>query len=371
MLDALLVYVAMLGLTNYWEQNHKYVDGGSYPHLFKFFFLPLYTFIWIIALYLSNGYEKPYKTSRIIRGVVWGTLFILVLYALLPEEYRYSRAIILFGSLLAIIVFLFTRIITHFILYKNFLFDQGNTKRTIIVGSNEESIRVEQLIKSTRQNIDVIGYIFTDSNDNNFSEKALGSLSQLMDIISIYQIREVIFCAKDISSSQIIDHMSLVNTMPVDFKIAPPESEFIIGSNSIHRSGELYVVDLNVINKPVNRRNKRLLDVTISLFFLIISPLLILLQKEPHHFFKNIWDILKGKKSWVGFATQDNSKYIKQLPVIKKGIFHPADATLIKTKDQRIIYHLDILYAKDYHIKNDITIIFKNLRNLGRKPIEK
>ena len=368
LLDALLIYAAMLGLTAYWEHNHKYIDGGAYPPLFKFFFLPLYTFIWIMAVYFSNGYEKPYKTSKIIRGVIWGTLFILVLYALLPEAYRYSRAIILFGSLLATFIFLFTRILSHFLEYKNFLLDQGNTKRTIIVGSNEEARRVEQLIKSTQKNIDVIGYIFTDSADKNLSEKTLGPLPQLTDIVSIYQIREVIFCAKDISSSQIIDQMSLVNTMPVDFKIAPPESEFIIGSNSIHRSGELYVVDLNVINKPANRRNKRLLDISMSLIFLFTSPLLFILQTNAHHFFRNIWEVLIGNKSWVGFATQENSKFKKQLPLIKKGIFHSADDKSIKTDDQRILYHLDILYAKDYHVANDMIIILKNLRNLGRKP---
>lgn len=365
-LDALLIYAAMLGLTAYWEQNHKYVEGGGYPMMFKLVFLPLYVLTWVVAVHLSAGYERPYKSSRIIRGVAWGTLFILVLYALLPEEFRYSRAIILFGSLLSVFIFLFTRITAHFIRYKNLAFEQGARKRVMIVGSEEECKRVEELIRTTQSSTDIIGYVSSDVSSKNTTIQHLGSLSQVTDLIHIYQVQEVIFCGKDITSSQIIDQMSLINATDVDFKIAPPESEFIIGSNSIHRSGELYVVDLNAINKPVNRRNKRLLDIFLSLVFIMMSPLLWMIQKQPAGFFKNTLLVLTGRKTWVSYAALGDSTSDNRLPKIKPGILHPADATGISIQDEQTLRHLDMLYAKDYNTSIDLNIILRNLRNLGR-----
>ena len=59
----------------------------------------------------------------------------------------------------------------------------------------------------------------------------------------------------------------------VDFKIAPPESLSIIGSNSINTAGDLYTIHFNSIGKESNRRNKRLFDVVSSLLLLITFPL--------------------------------------------------------------------------------------------------
>lgn len=366
MIDVMLIYAAMLGLTAYWEKNHKYLDGGGYPMMFKQVFLPLYVLIWVGAVYLSAGYEKPYKSGRIIRGVALGTLIILVFYALLPEEFRYSRAIIIFGSLLSVFIFLLTRITAHFIRYKTLAFEQGVRKRVMIVGSEEECKRVEELIRATQSSTDIIGYVSPDLTTRNASIQYLGSLLQVTDLIHIYQIQEVIFCGKDITSSQIIDQMSLINSTDVDFKIAPPESEFIIGSNSIHRSGELYVVDLNAINKPVNRRNKRLLDIFLSLVFILASPLLLIIQKQPTGFFKNILFVLIGKKTWVSYATNIDKIPDNRLPKIKSGVLRPADATGFSTQDEQTLRHLDMLYAKDYNTSIDLNIMLRNLRNLGR-----
>jgi hypothetical protein len=46
-----------------------------------------------------------------------------------------------------------------------------------------------------------------------------------------------------------------LSPLDVDYKIAPPESISIIGSNSIHTAGDLYVVNINAITKPSNKRN--------------------------------------------------------------------------------------------------------------------
>ena len=56
-----------------------------------------YAIIWLLSVLFCGGYDKPFKFSKIGKGVIIGTGIILIGYSLLPEHLRFSRAIILFG----------------------------------------------------------------------------------------------------------------------------------------------------------------------------------------------------------------------------------------------------------------------------------
>jgi hypothetical protein len=159
--------------------------------------------------------------------------------------------------------------------------------------------------------------------------------------------------------------MSEVTTRDLEYKIAPPESMFIIGSNSLDKSGELYVVDINSISKWTNRRNKRLLDVFLAFFFVLASPLLIFFQKHPGGYFRNIFQVLSGRASWVGYASRPNST-LETLPKIRSGILNPLDAQSQSELDEQTVNRLNSLYAKDYQIYSDLNIIWRGIRFLGR-----
>ena len=103
----------------------------------------------------------------------------------------------------------------------------------------------------------------------------VGNINQVIDIITIYNIDEVIFCSKNIPHQMIIDKMTEWQNAQVDYKIAPEDSLSIIGSNSIHTKGDLYTVNINAIDKIANRRNKRLLDLVLSMVLIVLSPIMI------------------------------------------------------------------------------------------------
>ena len=67
---------------------------------------------------------------------------------------------------------------------------------------------------------------------------------------------EIIFCAKSIHPSQIISCMTSIGKRNIDFKIAQPQTSFIIGSNSIDSKGDFYSMKLNSINRPGNLRSQ-------------------------------------------------------------------------------------------------------------------
>lgn len=112
----------------------------------------------------------------------------------------------------------------------------------------------------------------SNGKEHPLSGHYLGKPDALADMISMYEVNEVIFCGKNHPSGEIISQMLRIGRPDVEIKIAPAESLFIIGSNSIHERGDLYFVDVPSINNPINRRNKRLFDMGVSIFLFHLSP---------------------------------------------------------------------------------------------------
>ena len=101
---------------------------------------------------------------------------------------------------------------------------------------------------------------FIHAGDSHKPDKRyVGEISQLDEAINLYSIDELIFCSKTLSAQEIISHMSVIDRHNLDFKIAPEESMYVIGSNSINTQGELYAFEVNGINKPENIRKKEYL----------------------------------------------------------------------------------------------------------------
>jgi hypothetical protein len=298
-----------------------------------------------------------------------GTLLILVFYALLPEDWRYSRAIILLGAIWAGLVLLVMRFIISLFSSRFSLTDIAK-KRLLIVGKEEEGSRILSLLKLSETTHNFIGFVSPDQSSNRavntpeYSKYYLGNAVRLRELIEVYAIDEVIFCGKDVASQEIINFMSATAGINLEFKIAPPESLFIIGSSSVENPGELYIVDINSIGNRVNRRNKRFIDIVLSLFFISTLPVFMFAQKNISEFIRNIFRVLRGKISWVGYAGKS-----AQLPLIKNGVLNPLDRLHNRINDELTINRLNSLYAKDYRIYTDLNIIRKGWRNLGRRPV--
>ena len=361
-LDFISVYAGLFALKVYWEHNILSVRGGQYPIEYITIFVPAYILTWLISVYISGGYDKPIKLSKIVQGIFIGTVFILVVYALLSESQRFSRAIIVLGALWATFSMLATRMILHFIKLKSFSLGKPEEKRVIIIGEKDEAERVNNIIIQTGINPGFIG-IVNSKNDEKVEKGYLGNLHQIAEIIEIYQIDEVIFCAKNMSAEEIINNMSSLKQFEVEFKIAPPESLYIIGSNSINTSGEIYIININSIASTRNKRNKRFFDFVASLLLLFSFPLFIWFIKYPLHFIQNIFSVLLGHKTWVSYCKIGTNQ---SLPKLKKGILHPADAFQNKKISEEMLSHLNIIYSRDYKITGDLNILIKGFKNLGR-----
>ncbi|MCH8319239.1 MAG: glycosyltransferase family 2 protein, partial [Bacteroidetes bacterium] len=64
--DISIIYIGMYFLKTYWEDNHKWVPG-EYPPEFMLVAVPAYILFWLVSVYLSGGYDKPVRSSKIVQ----------------------------------------------------------------------------------------------------------------------------------------------------------------------------------------------------------------------------------------------------------------------------------------------------------------
>ena len=359
LLDAAVIYGGMYLLKTYWEYNYKWAPG-KYPPEFMNIAVPSYIFIWLLSIYLNGGYNKFYKSYQIIRGAVIGTIAISAI-SNFTDDFRFSKALILMGGALTIVALLAIRYLRHFISYGNLDLGESRDKKTVIVGNGDESLRIINLIKERQLKLNILGYL-SPSESAVVNDYYLGSAHHIKDIINIYKVEEIIFCSKDITSNQIIEWMTGIGSRQVDYKIVPQESNYVIGSNSKEKPGELYTLDIKLnIEEENHLRNKRMLDVALGIIFLMLSPLLMWFMKSPFRFLRNIIDVISGKLSWVGFSDTESAN----LPKIRKGVLNPASRLNVYELDSPTLNKLNVIYAKEYNVYSDLQLILKSFRSLG------
>ena len=350
--DFLASLFLLFVLTNFFKENEK-----VFPQEILQFALPSYTAIWLTSFFFSGAYDRPISWLRLLRGGLLGTVIILALYALLPKEWQFSRLFILIGAILVIAYYILSRVVLHLVFPKAKFLNVQTDKIKVIVGTLEECTRVAQVLKSMELTQSKMKFVSVGAEKY---ADAIGVISQLNEIVEIHKVDEVIFCARDTSAQEIISWMSTINKDNLAFKIAQPESSFIIGSNSIDHPGELYLMNINAISEPRHKRAKRTFDILTSLFLLLAFPLGYFLLRRIKRSFSTLFRVLLGKYTWVGYAGHAYSA--KVLPNIKKGIFSAADqfdnaGVLSDSELQKI----NLIYAKDYKWQVDLTIVFSQL----------
>ncbi len=350
---------ALFLLTELWRK-----ENIEFPEDILAFAIPSYLLVWIISIVYSGGYDKPIRLANYIKGVAIGTGFILIIYALLPKDLQFSRLFILLGAVVIIAYYFLSRLILNHLVGGKYNLNNVKPKTFGIVGSPGEVNRVKAILKNSSQRVERV--LSISPNDKKYPDD-IGSLSQLDQIIYIHHVDEIIFCAKDTSAESIINWMVAIDSKDVDFKIAQPDSLFLIGSNSIDTSGDLYVFEINAIAQPKNRRNKRTFDLIIGGAGVILFPIVFFLYKHPQNLFQNYLQLITGKKTVVGYAISLSNEGLK-LPKIKSGILTPLNAkrrSIPNDKPERF-HKMNLIYARDYSVWKDLQVLLQNVLLLDR-----
>ncbi len=352
-LDTLIIFIGLFFLKDFWSVYY-FKEAAYIKTTFLYVNSPLYIILWLSSVYFSGGYDKPISLRRILRGVVVGTVILSAVYGFLNTEFRSSRMLIVLGALWTGLSLVVSRLLLHFLENRNFCLGTEGVKNVVIVGEKDEAERVKNLLNQAQITKNFIGIV---SPKDNFDTQAyLSSDKDLDKITRLFNVQEIIFCSKDIQNQRIISWMQRLGG-GIEYRILPEGGTTIIGSSDKNTTGELYASNVNYkIASPMNRRNKRVLDIFLCVLFLIFSPLIIILLRFNFTIFKNIIPVILGQKTWVGYY--DNTDI--HLPKIKKSVFSPLVQKDVLSAST--LQKMNYFYAKDYDVWHDLGVVFRALR---------
>jgi len=357
LVDLIVVTGLFKSISLIWA-HYFYLDPEYYSKSSININILIYGLLLIFGLFLMGNYDKRTGVKNILAGIFVGFLSILIVYALVPLEYRSSRAIILLGGAISFLYLLFSKLIFNF-------FDTGRLslkrplgKEILVVSTKEECKEIESFLNKSLKDFKISGFV-NPSLEENKDPYFVNSISYLGEVIKLYPVNEVIFGASAVPYKTILRWMSSLGDR-VFVKIASRGLLNIVGSDSSNSLGELYTIDLKYrINEAVYKRLKRIVDISLSLLALAISPIRWVLQSFSIDVFLQPLQVLVNRFTWVSYDVTDQT--VSQLPKIKKGIFKVSNLLGKSQKSNQEIKNLNDFYARNYSVMQDIEVFVKSV----------
>lgn len=354
LIDAGLILLSFWLAKKGW--NHYARPGILYENKLLWIAFSSFTVFYLLTAYYAGLYDKWYKQSELIRSTLVATIVLLAGYALLPEQYRFSRAIIVLGAFIA---FFFISILRRMLISTQVLESSSEKEEsgtTVITGSPAEYDQALQLMKGAGLQQKVLGRVAVDTDDG----KAVGNWKELKRLLHILPFREIVFCAGQLSYANIIHAMQELphHTLVM---IHATGSGSMVGSQSKDVSGESVSLENgNRLSDPYNRRLKRLIDVAIAFSGILFFPFQLLIQKNPLSFFQNCFAVLFASKTWIGFAGPKPG-WLRKCVITSNGI----PSSVQQQLPQESLQMMDYWYARDYNPWKDLRMIVRSYRRLG------
>ncbi len=356
LLDAVIIYGCLWKVKNEWI---KWVRDGvpfaldNFPWMFFSFAL-----IFLITGALSGMYDNPDKPSKTFVSSLSGILVMVTVYGLLPADLWFSRAVMIVGGLVAgITISIFRWVLIRF----NWIDKSDEAykfQQTAVVGSLDEYQQVVKIYKKAGLEERLLGRIKVNENE----EKSIGDVSQLKELLSRLNIKEVIFC-EGYQTNYL--NIQLVQTLPkhISYRFIGEHTKSIVGSDSKATVGETLAAEgFYRINEPYQKRMKRVVDVLFACYLLVTLPVQLIIVKNRLGLVRNIGTIMFNQATWVGYTMQEIA-----LPKLKKNRLtcYGLPLNTVHPLNKEALHHLNIQYAKNYDFWFDVQILLKNYKQLG------
>ncbi len=353
-LDAAMVFFAMFLTKEIWAKyyfnNEAYYNAIPLNQIFLGFSL-----IYIICLFINGHYDERATVGKMMKGWMYGGILSFITYSFLPEDFRFSRAIIFISFLLILILLWMLKRLRNRIENGSWNVVTTDDRRVLLVGAKESINKISQQFSHGNRGAKLIGVV---SPESTFDQRIhLGGIDKISKIVQFEKPSEIIFCSGDISNSAIFRTMTELGEA-YSYRISSADHENIIGSDSKNKSGIWYSTNLNFnISSVDKKRQKRVFDLVMSVVLIMIFPAVLIISKQRKLILSNLMYVLIGRKTWIGYLLPYNSSH---LPNLKDWVFSHKQSELRggKALGQN---ELNFEYAQNYDIWKDFVSLLFNL----------
>ncbi len=313
-LDAAILYFLLNSVKTYWELNHRFINGGSYPDLYTYNVQGAYVLLWVFGLWVSGTYFKGAQPKNIVRSMLITTLILGFGYGLLPEELRFSRALLVLGALVGTASLIVYRALIAAVTGQRLFSNAQLQPRVLYYGSKENQGALERILNDSGVRPSFLWH------QEPFENQRFGELAAL---VKLHRINELVVDCASSSYDELIAITEKLGSQ-TSVKSLLPKSEFIIGSNSSLSQGLTYKKALRITDENYLRQ-RRVYEISTTLLVLLTSPLsfpLALLLgrgKGWRLWVSSAGALLTGKRTLIGYSKSIGEKF--SLPSMPHPIF--------------------------------------------------
>ena len=242
--------------------------------------LPLF---WLLLHLLSSYYKTPYRKSRLQElGQTFLTTLLgvtLIFFILILDDWvaEYRHYYILFLTLfglqftLTYIPRLFLTTITNRRVHnRKILFN------TLVIGCNKKALKLIDEVEKQKisSGLKFVGFVYTE-NQNEFMLDGvlpnLGNIDDIEDIIAKNKIEEIVIAVESSEHCRIKNIINKLQGTKVLIKVIPDMYDILIGKVRMSSIFGTPLIEINHNIMPIwQRHTKRFLDISLSLFSIII-----------------------------------------------------------------------------------------------------
>ena len=327
-------------------------------------------FIQIITSFAIGNYNKDkLSVSKTLLAILI-SLPILTSLTFFFKDFAFSRAVVLITYVFLVIMLSKWRIIAKIIFKIGLISDEGKQNRTLVVGINENAVKIGKKLRQKRTDIrtvvGLIGFSNRDIGNKIDSFEVIGTDQNIKRIIRDNKINEVIFSSGEISYNKMMEIVGKCQDENVEFKIIGSSLDFIVGKTAVTMLDDLPLIELHYnLSDPKMRFIKSLFDYTfagLTLFliypFIYFSHKLTKRQSDFTEFILGVPKIFTGKYSFVGPGKNNSGK---------KDFFGKMGLTgywYLENDNKDELEKLDFYYAKNQNVWLDLEIIVKSFNKM-------
>ena len=339
-------------------------------------YLVVYTVPALIQIFVSaltGVYRKDEVSVLRNFGAIMISFLLITSATFFFKQYAFSRAVVLITFILFLTLTTFYRIILKLFFKIGVKLDGALNRRTVIVGTDEEAVKLAKKIKSFKTDvhsfIGLIGKTHSEIDKMVSGFSVVGSIGNIKNVFTERKINEVIFSSDELSYTEMMSIVSASKNMNIEFKIVGSDMNFVVGKSSVSMLDDIPLVEVNYnISSPAVRTIKVIFDYLLSFSALIsIYPLIYLTIKisgketDFRKFILSVPSVISGKNSFVGPKKPFHIESTNLGKAGLTGLWYIDEGTFSDSEK------LDFYYVKNQNIWLDLEILGKTLNKMWSK----